>query len=114
MKGSIMSKEKQGPWSRLIAAARKAQAVIQDANTNPMRDDWDDEEAIQAFEDIECALMDIEKTGLKTDELPALVEACQAGVKGYETFMDGKETYPEYHHVAINRISRALDKVTQP
>ncbi|TMJ00970.1 MAG: hypothetical protein E6G97_18735 [Alphaproteobacteria bacterium] len=114
MKESTVSEKKQRPWSRLIAVARKAQAVIQAANTNPMHDEWDDVEAKQAFEDIECALADIEKTGLKTDELPALVEACQAGIKDYETYMDGKETYPEYHHAAINRISRALDKVTQP
>jgi hypothetical protein len=114
VKESEMSKEKQGPWSRLIAAARKAQAALQADHANLTTGEWEDEEAMQAFEDIECALADIEKTRLKTDELPALVKACRAGIKDYEAYMAGEETYPKYHHAAVGRLRIALDKVTQP
>ena len=75
-------RKKQEPWKQLIAAAKQAQDLIAAEHHNATAGDWDSEDAMQVFENIECALLDIQESGINADAAPDLLKGCAAALEG--------------------------------
>lgn len=96
------------PWDRLAKAAKEAQDLIAAEHYNATAGDWDSDDAMQVFENIECALLDIAETE------PELLAACKDAAdllkprQGKVDLVRGGDA-----HVVHKRLTAALDKCKQ-
>jgi hypothetical protein len=73
-----MAETKPGPWTRLLKAAREAQGLVAAEHNDQTNGGWDSDDAMQVYEDIECAALDVEESGVDADSLPDLLAAAES------------------------------------
>lgn len=73
-----MTETKPGPWARLLEAAREAQDLVAAEHHDQISGGWDSDDAKQVYEDLGCAALDVEESGVDADAAPDLLAACEA------------------------------------
>jgi hypothetical protein len=78
-----MAETKPGPWTRLLKAAREAQDLVAAEHHDQTGGGWDSDDAMQVYEDIGCAALDVEESGVDADAAPDLLAACEQVLRGW-------------------------------
>jgi hypothetical protein len=76
-----MSEQQQSAWRRLMKAVKEAKDILAADHYNVIVNHWDDPEVMQTFENIECALMDIQ------DKEPPLLAAAKWAMENYNSYL---------------------------
>jgi hypothetical protein len=103
------AKKDPEPWTRLLKAARAAQDLIAAEHSTVSSGTWDSDDAMQVFEDIECAALDIEEAKVNADALPDLLAVCEAvaAMRDCKDAADWKDAHGRLTKMASEAVRKA-------